>query len=147
MTITQVLNKVRLAIQELLIRPILRRTPKYNKKYKISVCGIFKDEGPFLKEWIEFNKMVGVEHFYLYNNNSSDNFLNVLAPYIESGLVTYIDFPYNQAQIAVMTYFKSTKFLGLIDLVEELANSYVALDKHNLIFDEDFEVDLEVDLD
>lgn len=103
-----------------------------------------------------------------YNNTATEQAKLKVQPYEISGkdyeynyetgtyedvYYTYYDiepvmfFPYNQAQIAVMTYFKSTKFLGLIDLVEELANSYVALDKHNLIFDEDFEVDLEVDLD
>lgn len=52
-------------------------------------------------------------------------------------------FPYDETQIAVMTYFNSSKFLGLIDLVEDLANSYVELDKHNLIFDDDFKVEID----
>lgn len=52
-------------------------------------------------------------------------------------------FPQEDISIAVLTFFKSSKFLGLIDLVEELANSYIALDKHNLIFDEDFEVEFD----
>ena len=134
MTIIRLLlNKVRLVVQELLIRPILRRTPKYNKKYRISVCGIFKDEGPFLKEWIEFNKMVGVEHFYLYNNNSSDNFLDVLAPYVESGLVTYIDFPYDQAQIKAYKHFyenykNETQWVSFLDIDE----FFVPLSHNNL---------------
>ena len=78
-------------------------------------------------------------------NYETDTYEDVYYTYYDIEPVMF--FPYNQAQIAVMTYFKSTKFLGLIDVVEELANSYVALDKHHLIFDEDFEVDLEVDLD
>ena len=41
-----------------------------DKKYNVAVCAIFKNEAPYLKEWIEFNHLVGVEHFYLYNNNS-----------------------------------------------------------------------------
>ena len=52
-------------------------------------------------------------------------------------------FPQEETSIAVMTYFNSSKFLGLIDLVEDLANSYIALDKHNLIFDEDFKIELD----
>ena len=61
----------------ILVRPFLRK-PKYNKKYRISICGIFKNEAPFLKEWIEFHEMIGIEHFYLYNNNSDDNFEEIL---------------------------------------------------------------------
>lgn len=52
-------------------------------------------------------------------------------------------FPQEETSIAVMTYFNSSKFLGLIDLIEELANGYIALDKHHLIFGEDFVVDLD----
>ena len=52
-------------------------------------------------------------------------------------------FPQEETSIAVMTYFNSSKFLGLIDLVEELANGYIALDKHHLIFGEDFVVNLD----
>ena len=38
------------------------------KKYKLSICAIFKNEANYLKEWIEYHRMVGVEHFYLYNS-------------------------------------------------------------------------------
>ena len=52
-------------------------------------------------------------------------------------------FPQDETSIAVMTYFNSSKFLGLIDLVEDLANSYIALDKHNIIFGDDFQVEID----
>ena len=39
-------------------------------KYQVSACLIFKDCGRYLAEWIEFHHMAGIEHFYLYNNNS-----------------------------------------------------------------------------
>jgi hypothetical protein len=32
--------------------------------------------------------MIGVDHFYLYNNGSTDRFVSVLMPYIKQGLVT-----------------------------------------------------------
>jgi hypothetical protein len=43
-------------------------------KHYLSICAIFKDEAPYLQEWIEFHRLLGVEKFYLYNNNSRDNF-------------------------------------------------------------------------
>jgi Glycosyltransferase family 92 len=64
-----------------------------NYKYALSVCAIFKNEAPYFKEWIEYHKLVGVEHFYLYNNGSQDNFRQVLKPYIEAGDVTLIEWP------------------------------------------------------
>ncbi len=77
---------------------ILKR-PKYDKRFNIAICAIFKDEARFLREWIEYHSMIGVEHFYLYNNNSSDNYIEVLEQYIKSGLVSLYDWPYDQAQM------------------------------------------------
>ena len=37
------------------------------------------------REWVEFHRLVGVERFFLYNNFSEDNHMEVLAPYIEEG--------------------------------------------------------------
>ena len=59
--------------------------------FDLSICTIFKNEAPFLKEWLEFHKLQGTQHFYLYNNRSSDSFLEVLEPYLLSGEVTLID--------------------------------------------------------
>ncbi|MGK5593810.1 MAG: glycosyltransferase family 92 protein [Parachlamydiaceae bacterium] len=55
--------------------------------YELSVCAIFKDEAAYLKEWIEFHKLIGVEHFYLVNHCSCDDYLAVLQPYIDKGEV------------------------------------------------------------
>lgn len=63
-------------------------------QYQLSIGAIFRDEAPFLKEWIEFHKLVGVEHFYLYNNCSTDNYESVLQPYIDNGEVELIHWPY-----------------------------------------------------
>jgi hypothetical protein len=51
------------------------------------ICAIFKNEGLYLKEWIDFHKKIGVSKFYLYNNLSSDNYLDILKPYIDEGVV------------------------------------------------------------
>lgn len=56
-------------------------------KYQLSICAIFQNEAPYLKEWIEFHRLMGVEHFYLINHRSQDDYQEVLQPYILSGLV------------------------------------------------------------
>lgn len=73
------------------IRFLLNRSKYRNYKYNIGICAIFKDEAPFLKEWIDFHLGIGVEHFILYNNNSSDNYKEILEPYINNGKVSLID--------------------------------------------------------
>jgi hypothetical protein len=67
-----------------------RRLPK---KYNLSICCIFKNEADHLKEWIEYHRLVGVNHFYLYNNGSTDTSTRVLLPYMREGVVTLIDWP------------------------------------------------------
>lgn len=61
-----------------------------SQEYKLSACAIFQDEAPYLKEWIDYHLKAGVEHFWLYDNNSQDDFSEVLAPYIEDDLIDLI---------------------------------------------------------
>lgn len=64
-------------------------------KYKLSICAVFKNEERYLKEWIEYHRLAGVDHFFLYNNGSIDRFTDVLRPYIKTGVVTLIQWPDN----------------------------------------------------
>lgn len=96
---------------------------KSNKKYTVSICAIFRDEGEILKEWIEFHRIVGVQHFYLYNNFSADNYKQILDPYIRDGIVTLTDWPYERQQMAAYkhcadNYREESKWIGFIDLDE-----------------------------
>lgn len=65
----------------------------FSYQHILAICSVFKDEAPWLKEWMEYHKMLGVTHFRLYNNESSDNYLEVLAPYIEKGDVVLLNWP------------------------------------------------------
>ncbi len=57
----------------------------------------FKNAARFLPEWIEFHQIVGFEHFYLYNNNSTDDYLSALRPYRDEGSVTLYEWPFTPA--------------------------------------------------
>lgn len=99
--------------------------PKYktDTKYNVSVCAIFRDEADYLKEWIEYHRIVGVQHFYLYNNFSVDDYESVLSPYIEQGIVTLKEWPIKQGQYAAYEDFfnkhsSETKWVCLIDIDE-----------------------------
>lgn len=102
-------------------------------KYDISACMIFRDEAPYLKEWIEFHRLVGIEHFYLYNNLSQDNYKEVLRPYIKAGVVELIEWnrescnvsDWDVIQIAAYNHGfnrakNETKWLAIIDSDEFL---------------------------
>ncbi|MGP1586934.1 MAG: glycosyltransferase family 92 protein [Treponemataceae bacterium] len=94
-----------------------------SKKYKVSIVAIFKNEAPYLKEWIEFHKIIGIDHFYMYNNNSDDNFYEILSPYIEENSVTLIHWEKNQAQMecyinAIENFKNESEWIGFIDIDE-----------------------------
>lgn len=102
-------------------------------KYRISLCLIFKDEAPFLKEWIDYHLAIGVDHFYLYNNNSTDNFREIVMPYIEKGIITLIDWPEQNSQFKCYkhcydTFRNESNWISFLD-----ADEFICLkEKNNL---------------
>lgn len=59
----------------------------------LAACAIFRNEAPYLAEWIDFHRLVGVDRFFLYDNGSDDGSLAVLAPYIAEGWVSVEPWP------------------------------------------------------
>jgi hypothetical protein len=56
----------------------------------LSVLCLFKDEAPYLAEWIEYHLLIGIERFWLINNDSQDHYRGVLRPYIAAGIVKLV---------------------------------------------------------
>ena len=101
----------------------IKQDKNTNFENELTIAAIMKNEGPYLREWIEYHKLVGVEKFYLYNNGSTDDTVEILAPYVKSGLVELIDFPGEKKQIpayndCVARHKMDTQWLALIDLDE-----------------------------
>ena len=67
--------------------------------YFLSVLSIFKNETMNLKVWIEHYLWQGVDHFYLIDNGSTDNPLQILQEYINNGIVTYYYKPEKYLQV------------------------------------------------
>lgn len=108
---------------------LLHNNKSRPKKYKISICAIFKNEAHNIKEWVEFHKIVGVEHFYMYNNFSDDNYLEVLKPYIEEGVVTLVEWPVEFGQFPAYknfyeNYRAETNWVSFLDLDEFITPFY-----------------------
>ena len=61
--------------------------------YRLGIVAIFRNEAKNLREWIEYHRLAGVDHFWLYNHGSIDNWDEVLSPYIEKGIVEVTYFP------------------------------------------------------
>ena len=70
-------------------------------KYELAIVAILKNEAPYIKEWIDYHLLAGVDHFYLYDNESEDNLKEILQPYIDINIVDYEFFPGKCAQMLV----------------------------------------------
>lgn len=104
-------------------------TNPFKKEYPVVLVAIFKNEAKYLKEWIEYHKLIGVDHFFLYNNNSEDNYLDILNEYIKDGSVTLTTWPQVPGQISAYKnwydkYREKCGYAAFIDLDEMICPIY-----------------------
>ena len=95
-------------------------------RYELAAVLIIKDEAIYIKEWLDYHLLVGVEHFFIYDNESSDDLRQVLRPYIERGVVTCHSIEGRCAQCAaygdaIRRYRFECRYLVCID-VDEFIN-------------------------
>jgi hypothetical protein len=93
----------------------------------VAVCLRIKDEAPFLAEWLDYHAAAGIEHFFIYESFSSDNFREVLQPYVDRGTVTLIsDWPYVPVtpyaeRDCILRALNRFEWVGFLDVDEFLA--------------------------
>ncbi|MDR1476952.1 MAG: glycosyltransferase family 92 protein [Rickettsiales bacterium] len=103
---------------------IIRKTPDSSSYPNyLSIVAIVKDEAPYLAEWIEYHRLAGVEKFYIYDNESTDNIKEVLAPYLKDSVVEYKFWPGQAQQTkayddAIGLYKYKSKWIAFIDIDE-----------------------------
>jgi hypothetical protein len=109
--------------------------------YYFSIGAVFKNEAHILKEWIEHYIHHGVDHIYLINDFSTDNFEPILKPYIEQKYVTLYNCEINKKYLNRQSdiynvYFKSilhqSKWFGILDL-DEFLYSPIEIDIKNVL--------------
>ena len=102
---------------------IIKNEDKLKFPYTLAITAIMKNEGPYLKEWLDYHILVGVDKFYLYDNDSTDNTKEILKPYIERGIVDYTYWPGKVQQInsyidSLNKHSFETRWMAIIDLDE-----------------------------
>ena len=65
----------------------------------VAIVAIVKNEAEYLEEWLAFHLALGVDHFFIYDNDSTDSSAELLERYINHGLVTRIDWPIGGGQL------------------------------------------------
>jgi len=89
------------------------------------VCAIFRDEAPYLAEWVSFHRIQGVERFYLYDNRSSDAWRSEIEPEIAAGIVEVRGWPFVPGQLAayedcLLRHRDDARWIAFIDVDEFL---------------------------
>lgn len=91
----------------------------------LSICTIARNESLYIEEWVRYHLGMGVEHFYIYNNDPTERPMNEkLSPWVGKE-VTLIPFPGDTMQPAMMmhalnTYRFTTRWLASMDVDEFL---------------------------
>jgi hypothetical protein len=91
----------------------------------LSICSIFKNEAEYLEEWLRFYDLAGVDHFYLYNHGSTDDYMAVLAPWIAAGRVTLLHATIDAPQLpayanCLRTFRDENVWIAFLDIDEFL---------------------------
>jgi hypothetical protein len=91
------------------------------------VCSIFKNEGHILEEWIQHYKKRGVDHIYLVNDSSTDDYLPILENHRGYVTLFHNDIVTSQVGRQIMIYEKyfrpiisESKWISILDMDEFL---------------------------
>jgi hypothetical protein len=104
------------------------------QKQELAICAIFQDDAKYLDEWIEFHESQGVQKFYLYNNLSTDNYNQVLTPYINRGLVKLIEWPYEQKNLSDWNDIQCKAYMDCIVRIRSIAKWCAFIDTDEYLF-------------
>lgn len=97
--------------------------PGVKKPAYLSLAAIIKNEAPYIREWVCFYYLNGVEKFYLYDNESEDNLREVLSDFVSAGIVEIINCPGKAKQVpayndALSRLRYKTQWLMIVDADE-----------------------------
>lgn len=93
-------------------------------KYTVSFGAIVKNEGLYLTEWLRFHRWLGVEHFYIYENDSTDDTFEVLSREnfshsdITIGRISGCPAQKRAYEAIIHDYKDETEWLGFFDIDE-----------------------------
>ena len=110
------------------------RVHQHKYHYNLVFGAVFRNEARFLKEWIEFHKLVGVEKFFLFNNLSTDNYEQILEPYVRTGLVHLCDWALPARSLTELRDMQLGAYRRILDLVTDSAKWLAFVDIDEFLF-------------
>lgn len=108
---------------------ILEPKPRGAQEGMLAVVAIYRNEAAYIAEWIAYHRLIGVDKFFLYDNETTDETNRILAPHVASGLVEITPWPHFMAGVntqaaayahAIARLAGRFKWLAIIDIDEFL---------------------------
>lgn len=93
---------------------LMSNCQKQSNTYPLSITTITKNSASYIKEWIEYHILLGVDHFYILDNESDDNLFKILEPYVEKKVITYIPWKDDSYRDAQLKMSLNTQQKGLV---------------------------------
>ena len=105
------------------IRKLLKKEQSLSFEHEVAIVAIAKSEGLYIREWIEYHRLIGISKIYLYDNESNDRTKSILAPYIESQFIEYryitgIGRQLDAYNDAIARHKNDCRYMAFIDLDE-----------------------------
>lgn len=89
----------------------------------LSICAVIKNENRYLREWFEHHLRQGVEHYYFYENDSTDDARSLLADHADK-ITWHRTKGQKQQRVAyqhmIREYGEKTEWCAFIDIDEFL---------------------------
>lgn len=98
---------------------------RHSFRHKLGVVAIAKNESDYIEEWVAFQKVIGVDCIYIYDNDSTDGMKDYIQKYIDDGYVIYNTISgkcrqYDAYNDALKRYGTLCKYMAFIDCDEFL---------------------------
>ncbi len=92
-----------------------KAVPVVSESLPMVICCVFKNEAPYLKEWIDFHLKQGFQKLYLIDNRSDDNPREILKPYITEGHVEVL----NSVDSGMDTFIQAQEFNSALPFIRK----------------------------
>jgi Glycosyltransferase family 92 len=109
--------------------PSALERPKAEKRHYLSTATIVRNEARYIREFVAFHRVVGVDHMLIYDDDSADGLHEELRDFIDAGFAEVLPWPrflhgknhqYAAYQHAVAYLMNATRWLAMIDADEFL---------------------------
>jgi hypothetical protein len=125
---TEYEENIKLSINGRIIETKINKYPCFENEYLFST--IVKNEDEYIRQWIDFHLILGIQRFIIYDNNEEDTLSSLLCDYMIKNQVILIrwTYPYilKQSGLSGQTTqqnhsiyaFRKSKYIGLFDIDE-----------------------------